>query len=70
MPIWTYRIIAALFTVAMSSCVDNVICVERMTTIQSCVHLLEALVCPSEMGRSRFQVTSARAGFESSGDMA
>jgi len=34
-PIWTYRVMATLFAAAMSSCVDDVICVERMTTIQS-----------------------------------
>ena len=34
-PIWTYRVMAIIFAAAMSSCVDDVICVERMTTIQS-----------------------------------
>ena len=34
-PIWSYGLMAALFAVAMSSCVDDVICVERMSTIQS-----------------------------------
>ena len=30
-----YRVMATRFAAAMSSCVDDVICVERMTTIQS-----------------------------------
>ena len=35
LPIWTYKVMAVLFCVAMLSCVDDVICTERMSTIQS-----------------------------------
>ena len=35
MLIWTYKVMTVLFLVAMSSCVDDVLCVERTATITS-----------------------------------
>ena len=35
LPIWTYKVMTVLFLVAMSSCVDDVLCVERTATITS-----------------------------------